>query len=313
MSKSSSKTIGITFGDPAGIGPEVLAKALRQSPVTNIKNLLLIGDGFVLKKYTKSFAPGCRIWDTKSLAPADFKPGKPSKYTAKASLTYLDTAIELIKKKKIHALVTGPLSKEGISVYRPRFTGHTEYLAQKFNVKDVGMMFVAGGMKTIIVTRHLPLKSVPRLITQKSVLQTLRLTHHSLKKMFRLRTPRLGVCGLNPHAGEGGMLGSEEIERIIPAIKQAQKEGIRAFGPFAADTLYAPFNAKRFDCIIAMYHDQGLAPIKTLYLNELVNLTIGLPFVRTCPAHGTAFDIAGQNKAACGSMAAAITLAHQLL
>ncbi len=174
------------------------------------------------------------------------------------------------------------------------------------------MMFVGDSLRTIIVTRHIPVKKVASALNKKVIVDTICLANNALKKQFQIKNPRLAVCGLNPHAGEGGKIGREEITTIIPAIKACRQKKINVSGPFAADTLFKPSRTKDFDCIVAMYHDQGLIPVKSLYFDQVVNLTIGLPYIRTSPAHGTAFDIAGKNKADSSSMEAAIRLAIQL-
>jgi 4-hydroxythreonine-4-phosphate dehydrogenase len=307
--------IGITIGDPAGIGPEVVAKALRRSNFICEVPLRIIGDREVVSRYMKKLPKDCAI------LPADFigqkripriSPGKPSPQTGRMALSYLKTAIHLLKKGDIQGLVTAPVSKEFITAGGVPFQGHTEMLAKAFHIARYDMMFVSPHMRTVVVTRHIPLKQVSRCLTQKAVLSSIELAHHSLEKLFCLSRPRIAVCGLNPHAGEGGIMGQEEERVIIPAIQQARKHKIRVQGPFPADTLFSPRVAGSFDVIIAMYHDQGLIPIKALYFTQLVNLTIGLPFIRTSPAHGTAFDIAGRNKADPSSMIEAIKLAIQL-
>jgi 4-hydroxythreonine-4-phosphate dehydrogenase len=223
----------------------------------------------------------------------------------------LDTAIALIKEGVADALVTAPLSKESVSRYYKNFKGHTEYLAQAFGARNFDMMFIARQVRLTIVTRHVPIKDVPALITQKAVFNSIDLMAKTLKDKFKIKTPKIAVLGLNPHAGEGGLLGHEDIKHILPAIQKAKAQGINAMGPFPADTFFA-FH-KPYDGIIAMYHDQGLVPLKGLYMKELVNFTAGLPFVRTSPAHGTAFDIAGKNKADPSSMLSALKLACQLV
>ena len=174
------------------------------------------------------------------------------------------------------------------------------------------MMFVADKMRLTIVTRHVPLKEVPRLITKKAVHDSISLMAKTLKEQFRIKSPKIAVLGLNPHAGEGGLLGQEDLKFILPAVRQARTQGINAIGPLPADTFFT-FSNKAYDGVIAMYHDQGLAPLKGIYMKSLVNFTAGLPFVRTSPAHGTAYDIAGKNKADPLSMIAAIKLANQLV
>lgn len=312
MSRSRNNPVGITLGDPAGIGAEVAAKALAKFSVRRAARFTIIGDECLFRKYFPIRHKNCTFFDAGCLGTGDFKTGRPSRLTGKASLTYLQTAIDLVKRRQLSALVTAPVCKEAIGETIPSFHGHTEFLAGAFHVKDIGMMFVSGPLRVLLVTRHIPLDQVSKTINTEVVFQAIRLTDTALKKYFRLKKPLIGVCGLNPHAGEGGTLGREEIRHIIPAINRARAQGIRVQGPFPADTIFYPRNSKRFDALLAMYHDQGLIPAKTLYFRKLVNLTVGLPFVRTSPAHGTAFDIAGKNKADASSMIEAVKLAAQL-
>ncbi|HLD69835.1 MAG TPA: 4-hydroxythreonine-4-phosphate dehydrogenase PdxA [Candidatus Omnitrophota bacterium] len=291
MLKLSRKTIGITLGDPCGIGPEVTAKALKMLPRLQV-DIVMIGDQNGFLKY--------------------FTPGKPNPSSARASLEYLNSAVELLKRKKISALVTAPVSKESISALGVPFEGHTEFLARAFGVKHFGMMFVTDVLKTILVTRHIPLNQVSEAINPRNILGTIELVFSSLRDQFQIKKPRIAVCGLNPHAGEGGTIGQEEKTKIIPAIARARQAGIDVFGPLAADTLFCEPIVRGYDAAVAMYHDQGLIAIKSLYFSKVVNLTLGLPFVRTSPAHGTAFDIAGKNKADPSSMLEAIKLALRL-
>ena len=321
MSRSSNKRIGITLGDPAGIGAEVTAKALAKASVRNLARFTVIGDEYLFRRYFSVRYKNCTFLDAGCPrgGAGDFKPGWPclpagraSRLTGEASLGYLRQAVELLRRGELNALVTAPVCKEAIGQTDASFHGHTEFLADAFRAREVGMMFVSGPLRVLLVTRHIPLNQVSRVITGDLVYRAIRLTHAALKKYFRISRPLVGVCGLNPHAGEGGTLGQEEIRHIIPAIKRARAQGTRVEGPFAADTIFYPRNSKRFDALLAMYHDQGLIPVKTLYFRNLVNLTVGLPFVRTSPAHGTAFDIAGKNKADASSMIEAIKLAVRL-
>ncbi len=312
-SRSNSKAIGITLGDPAGIGPEVVAKALANPSIRRLARFQIIGDEVIFRKYFAACRKDCSYVDLgclKSIRAA--VPGRRGVITAQAALAYLQKAVELLKNKEIAGVVTAPVCKETIRQIDPGFRGHTEFFASAFGVKDVGMMFVSGRLRAILVTRHIPLRQVSESVTSSLVYETIRLADQALKFHFKIKHPRIAVCGLNPHAGEGGTIGGEEIERIIPAIAKAVRNEMRADGPFAADTLFAPAASHRYDAIVAMYHDQGLIPIKTLHFAKLVNLTVGLPFVRTSPAHGTAFDIAGKNKADASSMAEAIRLAVKL-
>lgn len=287
--------IAITMGDPDGIGPEVIRKALHQRSVLLQAKFIVIGDRKILGRLPAKVG----IIDVSY------------KSAGEGSLKFLDKAILLIKGGVADGLVTAPLSKEAVSHFHKNFVGHTEYLAEAFEVKHFDMMFVAGPMRLTIVTRHVSLKDVPKLITSKSVLASIVLMAKTLKDQFGIKDPKIAVLGLNPHAGENGLLGTEDAKHILPAIEKAKALGIKATGPLPADTFFAFYQS--FDGVVAMYHDQGLAPLKGMYMKELVNFTPGLPFVRTSPAHGTAYNIAGKNKADPSSMIAAIKLACELV
>lgn len=311
MLKSKSNWIGITLGDPSGIGPEVVAKALMHRSIRSLGQFKVIGDAQVLRRYCSRELKNCSFIDLKNIQTKKLtrRPNRPS---GLAAIQYINHAIELLKQNQIRALVTAPVSKEAIAMTGIKFLGHTEYLAEAFHVTDFGMMFVTDTLKTIVVSRHVPIVNVSQIINRREILKTIQLADAALKNYFNISQPRIAVCGLNPHAGEKGAIGREEIEKIIPAIKNAHEARINVSGPFAADTLFVPKSLRLYDAVVAMYHDQGLIPIKTLHFTKVVNLTIGLPFIRTSPAHGTAFDIAGQNKADPSSMCEAIKLACQL-
>ncbi len=289
---NTPKCIAITMGDPRGVGPEVILKALQKKDVIGLGNFVVIGDRKLLPKTKIAFV------DVAYRSPAE------------GSLKFLDKALELIKGGVVDALVTAPLSKEAVSRYKKDFRGHTEYLAENSGVKNFDMMFVSAKVRLSLVTRHVALKEVSKFITRKNVFSSIKLMHETLNQKFGITCPCIAVLGLNPHAGENGLLGKEEIKHITPAIKSAQQQGIKVQGPFPADTFFC--HDKGFDGIVAMYHDQGLVLLKGMYFRNLVNFTAGLPFVRTSPVHGTAFDIAGQGKADPSSMIAAIKLAFQL-
>ncbi len=305
-------TIGITMGDPAGIGPEIIVKALSNPDVNRLAHFQIIGNKKIFSRYQMQPLKNCTFIDLNTIPDGQIKVGTLSKASGQAAVHYLDTALELLKAKTISALVTAPLCKEAVQLTNPHFKGHTEYLAEFFGVKEFDMMFVLKDLKVVIATRHVPLADVPSAITQKLIVKTICLTAKALNNYFHIQNPKIAVCGLNPHAGEGGHIGKEEIEIILPAMRQVRKMCKRIEGPFAADTLFCDFNAAKYDAIIAMYHDQGLVPIKTTNFYKLVNLTIGLPVIRTSPAHGTAFDIAGKNKADPSSMCESIKLAVRL-
>ena len=280
------------MGDPQGIGPEVIRKAMAAKFP---HRFIIIGD----KKIMGRLPSSVNMIDV------------PYRSAGEGSLKFLDKAILLIKGGVADALVTAPLSKEAVSRVHRGFVGHTEYLAEAFDVKNFDMMFVAAELRLTIVTRHVPLKDVPKLITSKAVFNSIVLMHQELKDKFNIKDPKIAVLGLNPHAGENGLLGKEDVKCVLPAIRQVRLKGINAIGPNPADTFFA-FH-QNFDGVIAMYHDQGLAPLKGMYMKELVNFTAGLPFVRTSPAHGTAYDIVGKNIADPSSMISAIKLACQLV
>ncbi|MBF0569405.1 MAG: 4-hydroxythreonine-4-phosphate dehydrogenase PdxA [Candidatus Omnitrophica bacterium] len=312
MLRSKSKIIGITLGDPAGIGPEVTAAALLKARAMKGVEFVLIGNEASFRRYwprKKDLPTFLHISGHGSLTHA---PGRPTAESGHDSLLYLAKAVELLKSGRVHGLVTAPVSKESVSHFHKGFKGHTTFLAQAFGLKNVEMVFVAGDMKLVLVTRHVAIRELPRLVTKEKVLGVLQATNDFLVDRFGIKRPRIAVLGLNPHAGEGGQMGDEEIKEIIPAMKKAAALGMDVLGPFPADTLFEPRNCRGYDLIAAMYHDQGLIALKTLYFDRLVNLTVGLPFIRTSPAHGTAFGIAGQGLADPGSMKASIDLAVRL-
>ncbi len=310
--KSKNKMIAITLGDPGGVGPEVIAKALKRDEIKSLANFIIIGDWSLYSKYSARIPTGCGFIDTKSLNGKNFKIGEASKITGQAAFDYLNLAIKLLKEKTANGLVTGPVCKESIRGCSSNFIGHTEYLAESFKIKKFGMFFSAGDVRTIVVTRHIPLKDVCKEVTQEKIITAAKLTDEALVKFFEIKRPKIAVCGLNPHAGEGGKIGDEETKVIIPAMKKIKAFGINVEGPFAADTIFTPNVISKYDCVMAMYHDQGLIGLKTMHFNKLVNITVGLPFIRTSPAHGTAFNIAGKNIADPTSMSEAIRLAAKL-
>ena len=234
------------------------------------------------------------------------EPGQATPESAKAAIACLDRAVEDLKAGEIDVLVTGPINKKAMSGQGFGFPGHTEYIQNAFGVKDVTMLMVSSRIKVGVVTGHIPLKDVAASITEEKILSKLRLINESLQKDFCIDKPRIAVLSLNPHSGDGGLLGDEEGRIIIPAIKKAVDEGILAFGPFSPDGFFGLSHYENFDATLAMYHDQGLAPFKALSFEDGVNFTAGLPVVRTSPDHGTAFEMAGRDEADPLSMRAAI-------
>ena len=303
------------MGDPSGIGPEVVIKALADEQIRRLAHITVIGDYFVINKVKKllNIDTEFSLIDLSNVPQNKFFLGKISGSSGKASMEYVDRALDMIKKKEADCLVTAPVNKSSVREGGIKdFEGHTEYISGKTLTKDFSMMFVGKFLKVSLVTRHMALKDVAESINMDKVYKTIMLTADCLKRFFGIESPRIGVAGLNPHAGDSGLFGSEEADIIIPAIKKALPgiKGLR--GPIPADTIFYEALNGKFDAVISMYHDQALAPFKMLYFNDGVNLTIGLPFIRTSPDHGTAFDIAGKGVAGAESMKAAILLAAAL-
>ncbi|MCU0652171.1 MAG: 4-hydroxythreonine-4-phosphate dehydrogenase PdxA [Candidatus Omnitrophica bacterium] len=227
------------------------------------------------------------------------------------SVEYLDKALELIRKKEIDCLVTAPISKEAINLAGFRYSGHTEYLESKTGSRDTVMMLLNKQLKFSLLTRHIPLRNVSQALRQKKLAKVIMLTRESLKKLFLIRSPRIVICGLNPHASDNGIIGSEENNIIKPAVEKLHRKIHYLNGPVSSDVAIKQAKDGIYDCVIAMYHDQALIPLKLLGDKEGVNLTLGLPFIRTSPLHGTAYDIAGKNCATPDSLIAAIKCALQ--
>ena len=239
-------------------------------------------------------------------------PGQLDPANSRYVLEVLDRAIDGCLAGKYHAMVTAPVQKSVINDAGIVFTGHTEYLAERVHAPHVVMMLVGGGLRVALATTHLALSEVPRAIKRESLLNTLRVLHADLQKRFHIARPRILVAGLNPHSGESGHFGTEDMEIIAPAVDAARKAGIEANGPLPADTLFVPERLKGADCVLAMYHDQGLPVLKYASFGRGVNVTLGLPFVRTSVDHGTALDIAGTGRADPGSLIEAVKLAIEL-
>jgi len=293
-------TLALTSGEPAGIGPELCVAAARRFRGAR---LVVIGDRGLLQ--------GCPNIEHVPLA-APRKAGRLDPANGRYVLALLDRAVAGCLSGEYDAMVTAPVHKGVINDAGIAFTGHTEYLAAKARAPRSVMMLVGGGLRVALATTHLPLAEVPRAITRAGLVETLRVVHADLRKKFGIRRPRILVSGLNPHSGEGGHLGTEERDTIEPAIAAARKLGIAAEGPIPADTLFVPARLKGADCVLALYHDQGLPVLKYASFGRGVNVTLGLPFVRTSVDHGTALDIAGKGRADAGSLLEALGLARKL-
>jgi 4-hydroxythreonine-4-phosphate dehydrogenase len=317
--------VGISHGDINGIGYEVIIKALSDPMINDICTPVVYGSPKVAAYHRKALnVNNFSFNNIRSAEEAHSKKanminclddnirvelGKSTPQGGEAALISLEKAVEDLKNKKIDVLITAPIDKQNIQSESFNFKGHTEYLKSKAGSKEALMFMIGECMRIGFATGHVPLNKVSELITVESIMIKIRLMNQSLIFDFGIRKPLIAVLGLNPHAGDNGLLGKEEIEIISPAIQQANKEGILAFGPFPADGFFGAGSFKKFDGILAMYHDQGLTPFKALSFETGVNFTAGLPFVRTSPVHGTAFAIAGKGEASENSFRQAIYVA----
>ncbi|HUQ74333.1 MAG TPA: 4-hydroxythreonine-4-phosphate dehydrogenase PdxA [Burkholderiales bacterium] len=298
--RNAKPVIALTSGEPAGIGPELCVRLAREpSPA----DLVVIGDRSLL-------AGSPRVEHVPLARPAT--PGKLDPANARYVLAVLDRAIRGCLAGEYDAMVTAPVQKSVINDAGIAFTGHTEYLAEHAGNASVVMMLVGGGLRVALASTHLPLADVPRAITIDGLLATLRVVDADLRRRFRISRPRILVAGLNPHSGESGHMGREDLDVITPALSRAAAEGIDAKGPIPADTLFVPERLRHADAVLAMYHDQGLPVLKYASFGRGVNVTLGLPFIRTSVDHGTALDLAGTGRADAGSLAEALKLAIDL-
>lgn len=303
------------MGDPSGIGPEVALKSLASPRVKGLADFFLIGDASVIRRLKRrtGLRAGAELLDLENVSGSGFEYGVVRPAFGRASVQYLEKAVDLIMRGKADALVTAPINKTSVRAAGLKdFEGHTEYLADRTGAKEYAMMFVGKTLKITLVTRHIALKDVPRRISAEKIYKTIRLTRAALKKFFGIARPRIAVAGLNPHAGESGNFGDEDGRIILPAVKKASKEMGNIYGPIPPDVIFPQVQAGQYDAAVAMYHDQGLIPFKMFHFKDGVNMTLGLPFVRTSPDHGTAFDIAGSLVADPASMIEAIILACRL-
>ncbi len=319
--------IAITMGDPAGVGPEIILKTLDDPKVKKACRLLIFGDRQVLEstagRLGKSFSinsierfdrtagweESVGLYEASRLPADEVIPGRPDPRWGAPVLEYIRLAARSALKGQVAAMVTCPISKEIIRRLRPSFTGHTEYLAHQSKTRSFGMMLTGQRLKVSLVTIHLSLKKALRVLDTEKIIKTIELTYQTLTSRFGLGDPRIAVAGLNPHAGEQGAFGSEEEKIVSPAIRKAQSQGMQVSGPHPPDTLFYWAAQGRYDAVVALYHDQGLIPIKLLHFDNAVNITMGLPFIRTSVDHGTAFDIAGKGLANPDSLIQAVLLA----
>lgn len=305
--------LAITMGDPAGVGPEVIVKALHTHP--DSCRPVVVGDKKTLQDMASQLElpnalDGVDVIDLANV-PDTLTAGAPTKESGQASVDYIKTAVDLAMKQEVDAIVTAPISKEALHLAGHNFPGHTELLADLTGVPYSLLMLASDDMRVVLTTTHVALSDVKPLITHERVLRTLRLTHQWLAGIG-IKLPRIAVTGLNPHCGDGGVFGKEEELTIVPAIKEAQASGLAIAGPFSADALFGRYKPGQYDTIVTMYHDQGMIPIKMASQDRAVNVTLGLPIIRTSVDHGTAYDIAGCGMAKADSLLHALNLAAKL-
>jgi 4-hydroxythreonine-4-phosphate dehydrogenase len=305
--------LALTAGDPAGIGPEIVLRALA-SPDRPDAEWTVYGPAASIDDRAARFGLcalsglGVRVVDAGG---GPFEMGRVSPGAGRAAAEAVIAAASDAMAGRAEGLVTAPLHKEALRAAGYRWPGHTEMLAEAAGASNVAMMFVGGGLRVALLTIHVPLRSVPDAVTGAEVARVVRLVHRELPR-FGAETRRIAVCGVNPHAGEGGLFGREDVEVVRPAVEGLVAEGLAVSGPLPADTAFVRAARGEFDAVVAAYHDQGLVPVKLLAFGRAVNVTLGLPFVRTSPDHGTAFDIAGAGKADPGSLLEAMKLAAAL-
>lgn len=318
------------MGDPAGIGPEVIAKSLSGSHLHNVCRPIVIGSLPVMERTIKALRLKLNVLRVDGhetsmprrgtvavLDPLEtplrtFKPGIAAAETGAASVAFIKKAVELARIGCIDGMVTAPINKEAINMAGYQYPGHTELLADLTQANESGMMIVGGPLRIMFVTTHVAIRDLSLLLTQAKIEKAIRLAQLALTTLFAIKRPKIGMAALNPHAGEHGLFGDEEARVILPAARAAQQQGIHASDPLPADTLFGKAAKGQYDGIVALYHDQGLIPLKLVAFGTCVNLTVGLPIIRTSVDHGTAFDIVGKGVADPGSLIEAIKLAAKI-
>ena len=315
------------MGDPSGIGPEIIVKALAVSP--EACRTVVIGDKTWLQQCAAQWAPSLTVTSITDLSevtdrsgtlhvldlnnvPQNLQTGCASREGGKAAVDYIRKAVELALDHKVHAITTAPINKEAIHLAGFKYPGHTEMLADFTGTSEVALMLAGGSLRVVLTTTHVPLNEVKTLLTRERVLKTIQLTHQWLKQVG-IEAPSIAVTGLNPHSGDGGIFGDEENSIIQPAIEAAQAQNISVHGPFSADALFGRIHDAAYDAVITMYHDQGMIPIKMASMDRAVNITLGLPIIRTSVDHGTAYDIAGKGIAKPDSLLEALRVAATLV
>lgn len=322
--------IAVTMGDPSGIGPEVIVKGLLEKTTYTRCRPFVVGDPNRMSEAAARFAPELSTRRIKTLSEARFQegtveilepPGKPlpsleygkaHPEAARAAFQAIKQAAEMALRGEIDGITTAPINKEGMKTIGFAFPGHTEFLADLAKTDRFAMMMVGGGLKITLTTIHLPLREAITTLRKEIIVEAIRLTDRAMKQDFGIETPKIALAALNPHAGERGIFGDEEKQHVVPAVEAARREKIDVLGPFPADTLFYQLKTGRFDAAVALFHDQALIPIKLLAFGNAVNVTIGLPFIRTSVDHGTAYNIAGKGVADPGSLREALKLAAEM-
>jgi 4-hydroxythreonine-4-phosphate dehydrogenase len=313
VSNTALPRIGITIGDPAGIGPEIVIKALADASLNEVFRPLVIGDARFLSQVAANLGlslTGVEIHDLKNV-PDSVRTGVESADTGRASAEYIETAVKLWRNGEINAVATAPISKKALSLAGYNYPGHTEFLAELTDTREFAMSFFAEKLRVVLLSTHISLRNAIDLVKKESLIGLIRFSNAEISRLLK-RKIKIAVAGLNPHASEGGMFGSEEAVEIIPAITECRNNGIDVSGPFSPDTIFLRGFRGEFDAVISCYHDQATIAVKSLSFGSSVNVTLGLPLIRTSVDHGTAFDIAGKGIAEESSMLAAIRLAAEL-
>lgn len=331
MTKVSLPRVGITMGDPTGIGPEIIVKVLSDKSTFHFCRPVVLGDRTIMERAIKLLNSTLKINEMENVEEREYKNGRlnllnlsdinideieygaPTQPCGRAMVKYIEEAVKLVLKGSIDAIATAPISKKALSDAGYSYPGHTELLAELTGSKEYVMMLAGEKLKVALVTIHCGLKEVFHLLTTEKILTTIRVTYDSLINFFGEKKPRIAVAAFNPHAGEGGLFGKEEEEIILPAVKQAQHLGIEVEGPLPPDTLFYHAAQGAYSAVVSMYHDQGLIPLKLLHFKDAVNITLGLPLIRTSVDHGTAYDIAGTGKANPSSLLNALKLAARMV
>jgi 4-hydroxythreonine-4-phosphate dehydrogenase len=315
------------MGDPTGIGPEVVIRALADEELLREMTIVVVGSRSVLEERAQRFGlpfslrsvagPGERkqggglpgLYEPEGLDLNGLQLGVASAQGGRASLAYIEQAVDWALSGQVEALVTGPINKEAVSLAGCSYPGHTELLASRTGSRRATMMLVGGGLRVALATTHVALRRVAGLLSTERLVSTIQVTDEALREWFGVANPRLAVCALNPHAGDGGRLGTEDATVVAPAVAEARTKGVACEGPLPADALFYHAKQGRYDAVVALYHDQGLIPVKLLAFDQAVNVTLGLPIIRTSVDHGTGYDIVSRGVASCRSLLEAVKLA----